>query len=100
MKKFKKEIKIFAGKIANEAKETQEAASLVKKHLSGTPLTEEEEKILRQQFYDILKMTGIGVPFFIIPGASVILTVIVVYFKKKNINILPSSFDDKDKDPE
>jgi TctA family transporter len=97
---IKKEIKIFANKLANEAKETKEAAKIVAKYSRGEELTDEEEEALKEQFYDVLKMTGIGVPFALIPGASVILPLLIAFAKKKNINILPSSFNEEDKNSE
>ena len=93
--KFKKEVKIFVKRISNEAKETKEAASIVAKYASGGKITEEEEAALKKQFYDVLKMAGIGIPFAIIPGASVLLPLIVSIGKKKGVNLLPSSFEDK-----
>jgi hypothetical protein len=91
--KFKREIKLFVKRLANEAQETKEAALIIAKYTRGEEITEEEEKALKEQFYDVLKITGIGVPFAIIPGASVLLPVIVSISKKKGINILPSSFE-------
>jgi hypothetical protein len=93
--KFKKEIKIFIRKISNEAKETRKAAIIVAKYTRKGKITEEEEKELKEQFYDVLKLAGIGVPFALIPGATILLPLIVSISKKKGINILPSSFEDK-----
>jgi len=99
MKNFKQELKIFAEKLANEARETKDAAKIVHKHMKGEAVTPEEEVALKEQFYDVLKMAGIGIPFALIPGASVLLPILVVIAKKNNINILPSSFDEeKEKD--
>ncbi len=95
---FKKEIKIFVGKLSNEAKETKEAAQIVAKYAKGEEITEEENKALREQFYDVLKVAGIGIPFALIPGASILLPLLVTFAKKKNINILPSSFQEEVKE--
>ena len=100
MKNFKQEIKLFAEKLANEARETKEAAKIVHKHMRGEVVTPEEETALKEQFCDVLKMAGIGIPFALIPGASVLLPVLVVIAKKNNINILPSSFDEETKKDE
>jgi hypothetical protein len=93
---FKKEIKIFAKKLSNEARETKEAAQIVAKYAKGEEITDEENKALKEQFYDVLKVAGIGIPFALIPGASVLLPLIVTFAKKKNINILPSSFQEEE----
>lgn len=92
---FKKEIKIFLVKISIEARETKEAAYIVRKYTRGEKITEEEEKALKEQIYDVLKIAGIGIPFALIPGASILLPLIVTIAKKKGIEILPSSFSTK-----
>ena len=97
IKELKKMSIVFWENLSLEAKETKEAAQIVAKYAKDGKITEEEEKILRQQFYDVLKVAGIGVPFVLVPGASVLLPLLLKYAKKKNIDILPSSFNNKDK---
>lgn len=92
---LKKHAKIFAKRISNEAKETKEAAKIVAKYTRGEKITDEEGEIVKKQFYDVLKVAGIGIPFALIPGASILLPIIVSATKKKGINILPSSFEHK-----
>lgn len=92
---FKKEIKLFAKNLANEARETGEAAQIVAKYARGEKITDEENIALREQFYDVLKVAGIGIPFALIPGASILLPLVMAFAKKKNINIMPSSFQEK-----
>ena len=92
---FKRELKIFAEKISLEARETKDAAKIIAKYTKGEEITDEEEKALKTQFYDVLKVAGIGIPFAIIPGASIILPMMIVIAKKYDINLMPSSFTDK-----
>jgi hypothetical protein len=89
---FKKELKIFVKKLSNEARETKEAAQIVSKYARGEKITEEEEKALKEQIYDVLKVAGIGIPFALIPGASILLPIIVKIADKKGIELMPSSF--------
>jgi hypothetical protein len=93
---FKKEVKLFAKNLANEARETKEAAQIVAKYAKGEKITDKENLALREQFYDVLKVAGIGIPFALIPGASILLPLVIAFAKKKNINIMPSSFQEKD----
>lgn len=93
--KLRKEIGIFMKNLANEAKETQEAASIILKHAKGEKITPEEEKALKEQFFDVLKMAGIGIPFCLIPGASVLLPLMISFAQKNGMEILPSSFSEK-----
>ena len=96
-KEFKDNIKKFFKNVKNEAIETKDAAKIIEKHLKGEDVTEEEEKLLKEQIYDILKIAGIGIPFALIPGASILLPIIIKFANKYNINILPSSFAEKEK---
>lgn len=93
---FKKEVKIFAKNLANEARETKEAAQIVAKYAKGEKITDAENVALREQFYDVLKVAGIGIPFALVPGASILLPLVIAFAKKKNINIMPSSFQEKE----
>ena len=92
---LKKHAKVFAKRVSNEAKETREAANIIAKYARGEKITEEEGESLKKQFYDVLKIAGIGIPFTLIPGSSILLPLIVSVSKKKGINILPSSFESK-----
>ena len=85
-------IKVFLSKVSEETDETKEAAKIIQKHIKGEPVSDEEEQKLKEQFFDILKITGIGIPFMLIPGASLLLPAIVIIAKKYNIELLPSSF--------
>ena len=82
----------FINKVAKETKETKEAAKIIKKYIKGQGITPEEDIILKRQIYDILKAVGIGVPFMLIPGSSILLPLIIKIAKRKGINLLPSAF--------
>ena len=87
-----KVFRIFFKNLNNEAKETKDAGKLVLKYLKKGKLTNSEEKELRLQFYDLLKIMGIGVPFVLVPGASVLVPFLIKISKKAGVDIIPSSF--------
>ena len=95
--KSTKAIKKFFGNLNDEAKETQYASKVLVKYLKEGYLTDQEEKELRTQIYDLLKITGIGVPFVMIPGASLLLPFLVKVAEKHGLDVLPSSFSKKNK---
>jgi hypothetical protein len=100
-KKSAKAIKVFAKNLGTEAKETGKASKILMKFLVNGKVTEEEEKELKIQVYDLFKIAGIGIPFFMIPGASLLLPFLLKISSKYGINILPTSFDDtKDEEEE
>ena len=78
--------------LANEAKETKQASHLVVKFIRQGKLSKEEEKELKIQFYDVLKVMGVGIPFFMIPGASVLVPFLLKLANKLGVDIIPSSF--------
>ena len=84
--------RVFVENLNNEAKETRDASKLVVKYLKKGKLTKEEEHELKKQFYDLLKVMGIGVPFFTIPGASILIPFLVKLAEKRGIDLMPSSF--------
>ena len=51
-------------------------------------ITSQEEKLFKQQLYDVLKAMGIGIPFVLIPGASVLLPLVIKISRKYNIEIV------------
>ena len=58
-------------------------------------MSKEDEKELKLQVYDLLKIMGIGVPFVMIPGSSLLIPFLMKIAEKKGIDILPSSFSNK-----
>ncbi len=87
-----KAFRVFFKNLNNEAKETKDAGKLMIKYMKKGKLTPSEEKELRVQFYDLLKIMGIGVPFVLIPGASVLVPFLIKISKKAGVDIIPSSF--------
>ncbi|MCK9446750.1 LETM1 domain-containing protein [bacterium] len=72
----------------------------MQKHLKGEKLTKEENNAIKEQFYDVLKSAGIIIPFAVIPGASLLIPILMKLCKVFNIpfeNMLPSSFQIHDK---
>jgi hypothetical protein len=64
------------------------------KYIKQGNITKEEEKELRTQVYDLLKVLGIGVPFALVPGASLLLPFLIKLANKKGIKLLPSAFNE------
>ena len=85
--------------IKTEATETQDASKILVKYLKAGSISKEEEKEHRTQVYDLLKVLGIGVPFALIPGASLLLPFLIKIAQKKGIQILPTAFNE-DKEEE
>lgn len=80
--------------LKTEATETQEATKILVKFIKEGSVSKEEEKELRTQVYDLLKVLGIGVPFALIPGASLLLPFLIKLAKEKGIQILPTAFNE------
>jgi len=83
----------FVRGIKEEARGTKEAAEIIGKYMKDRKITDDEEKILKAQLWDTLKVVGVVVPFIIIPGASILIPIIVRQAKKMGVDILPKSFD-------
>ena len=87
-----KAFRIFFKNLNNEAKDTMEASKLVYKYMKEGSLDKEEEKELKLQFYDLLKIMGIGVPFVMIPGASILIPFLLKIAQKAGVDLIPRSF--------
>ena len=81
--------------IKNEAIDTKEASRIIVKYISQQKISKEEEKHLKTQVADVFKILGIGVPFMIIPGATLLIPFILKAAEKKGINLYPSNFSGK-----
>lgn len=87
-----KAFRIFFKNLNNEAKDTRAASKLVYKYIKEGSLTKQEEKELKLQFYDLLKIMGIGVPFVMIPGASILIPFLLKIAQKTGVDLIPRSF--------
>ncbi len=75
----------------------KEAAKVIRKYLKGEQISAEEEHILRTQLVDTLKILGIGVPFVLIPGASIVMPILIKVAERHNIELMPSGFSNSQK---
>jgi len=91
-KKSSKALRLFFINLHSEAKETRDASKIIVKFVRNGKLSKQEEKELRLQVYDLLKIMGIGVPFVMIPGSTILILFLMKIAEKRGINILPSSF--------
>jgi len=81
--------------IKNEAIDTKEASRIILKFVTQQKITKKEEQHLKTQVYDIFKILGIGVPFMLIPGSTLLIPFILKAAEKKGIDIYPSNFKSK-----
>ena len=81
--------------IRTEASETQEASKILVKYIKEGNVTKEEEDELKTQVYDLLKVLGVGVPFALIPGASLLMPFLIKMASKKGLDLLPTAFNGK-----
>ncbi|MFA7446343.1 MAG: hypothetical protein WCY89_10385 [Flavobacteriaceae bacterium] len=92
---IKKHLHSFIKSLKTEYQGNKSSAKVVEKYLKGEKITPEDDLLLRRQLFDYLKYIGIVVPFIIIPGSMIILPLLVREAKKRNIDLLPSSFSEK-----
>lgn len=92
--KSSKAFQDFVIKVKTEASETKVASQIFIKYVKEGNITKEEELELKTQVYDLLKVLGIGVPFALIPGASLLMPFLLKIAAKKGIDVLPTAFTD------
>ena len=74
---------------------TKEAGAIMRKYMKEGKITAEEEHILKTQMVDSLKIVGVVVPFVLVPGASILMPILIKVAGKHNIELLPSAFNKK-----
>ena len=82
----------FLVKLKKEGYETSEAAIILSRYAKGEKISKEDGEKFRNQMIDVIKILGIGIPFVVIPGSTLLLPIVVSVAKKYNIDIFPSSF--------
>lgn len=93
MEKIKSSIKSIINDTKSEARETKEMVELIWESKSKDLTPEQKDKIKNQGF-DLFKLTVLGV-LFIVPGSGILIVFLVKFGKRFGINVLPSSFDKK-----
>ena len=79
--------------IRKECDGDKEAVFIIRKYLREGKISEKEDEVLKTQLMDSLKIVGIGIPFVLIPGASILMPIILKVAHKHNIELMPSAFD-------
>ena len=85
----------FLLSMKTEAIQTKEATIIVQKYLKEGTISDIEEKALKTQLMDSLKLIGVLVPFVLIPGASILMPLLIKVADKHNIELMPSAFNEK-----
>jgi len=87
---------LFFKGVKEEAKDTKKTRLIIQSYVSKGKISTEDEKFLKFYMVDLLKIAGIGIPFVLLPGASIIIPFIIKAAEKRNINLLPSNFQKED----
>lgn len=98
--KASKAMRLFLSNMGTEAKETHQASKILIKFIREGKVEKAEEVELKQQVYDLLKLVGIGVPFFLIPGSSLLIPFLLKIADKRGVKLLPSAFNKEKKEEE
>ena len=88
---------IFLQNVKKQAGNTKEAADVISKYMEHGILTPEDEHILKTQFVDSLKIVGVIIPFVLIPGASILMPLLIKVAEKNNIELMPTAFQSEKK---
>ncbi|NLP56910.1 LETM1 domain-containing protein [Lutibacter sp. B1] len=94
--KATKALTIFLIGIRNEAVDYKETSRIIFTFVAKQYITKEEEKHLKLQVYNLFKILGIGVPFVLIPGATLLIPFIIRVAEKKGIDLVPTNFKKKE----
>lgn len=88
---------IFFNGLKGGAQDTKKTTQIIQKFASKEGINKEEEQFLKTYVSDLLKIVGIGIPFVLLPGASIIIPFVIRAAEKRNIDLIPSNFKNKKK---
>ncbi len=83
--------------VKNSAIDTKKTSLIIQAYITSEEISKEDEKFLKFYIIDLLKVAGIGIPFVLLPGASIIIPFILKAAEKRNIDLIPSNFKNKSK---
>lgn len=86
----------FLQEIKVEGEGEKEAILIVRKYIKEGTISEDECHIIKTQLIDSFKILGIGVPFVLIPGASILMPILLKVAAKHHIELMPSAFIDQE----
>lgn len=95
--KISKALTDFFIGVKNEASDTKETSRIIVKFVAKQKIAKEEEQHLKKQVYDVFKILGIGIPFMLIPGAVILIPLLLKAAEKRGIDLLPSNFNGSEK---
>jgi hypothetical protein len=93
--KASKALNEFLNGLKNEATDSKETSRIIYKFVLEQKITKHEEKQLKTKMADMFKIIGVGVPFMIIPGASILIPFLLKIAEKNGIDLYPSNFNGK-----
>lgn len=83
---------LFFKGVRNGASDTKKTSLIIQDYIVNGEIDKQNEKFLKFYVLDMLKIAGIGIPFVLLPGASVIIPFILKAAEKRNIDLIPSNF--------
>lgn len=87
----------FLQGLKTEYGDDKEALFIIRQYLSTGSISAEQEHLLKTQLYDTLKLAGIGIPFVLLPGASILMPILIKVAARHHIALMPSVFTEQDK---
>jgi len=87
----------FLQGLKTEYGDDKEALLIIRQYIATGSVTAAQDHILKTQLDDTLKLLGIGIPFVLIPGASILMPLLIKVAARHHIELMPSVFTQQDK---
>jgi|GEM_PF-1914152 len=85
-------LNLFFKGVKNGASDTKKTSLIIQEYIVYGKINKQSEKFLKFYVLDMLKIAGIGIPFVLLPGASIIIPFVLKAAEKRNIDLIPSNF--------
>lgn len=87
----------FLQGLKTEYGDDKEALLIIRQYLSTGSVNAEQEHLLKTQLYDTIKLAGIGIPFVLLPGASILMPILIKVAARHHIELMPPAFTQQSK---
>ncbi|MGV6846642.1 MAG: hypothetical protein ACWA42_11005 [Lutibacter sp.] len=94
-RKIVKGTQLIIDGLKDEANDSKEFSRIIYHYVANQRISKKEEQLLKKKVADMFKIIGVGIPFMMIPGASILIPFILKFAEQKGIDLIPSNFKEK-----
>lgn len=92
LEELKAHLHLFFQDVDKQFDDDKQATTIIKDFIAQGHITEEQEEYLKSQVENSLKAIGLMIPMAILPGASILVPLLIKVAAAHHIDLLPEDF--------